>query len=265
MRTLRSSVAGLVIAVSAVSLLAGCASPAGAGSPGPSSSPAALHGTIVVDAAASLTGTFTEIATQFEAAHPGTTVTLNFGGSSALATAIVAGAPVDVFAAASPATMTTVTDAHLASDPAVFVSNTLEIAVPRGNPGRVTGLADFAKPQLTIALCAPEVPCGAAAAAIFAKTGIADKPDTLEPDVKSALAKVALGEVDAALVYHTDVLAAGAAVEGIPFPEAAQAVNDYPIARIDTSKNAALASAFIAYVRGAHGAAVLNRAGFTTK
>jgi molybdate transport system substrate-binding protein len=160
--------------------------------------------------------------------------------------------------------MKTVTDANLAKGtPTTFVSNTLEIAVPAGNPGKITGLADFADASKKIAICAPEVPCGAAAVAVFAVTGIKDKPDTLVPDVKTALTQVSLDEVDAALVYHTDVLAAGSKVQGIAFPEAQKAINNYLIAPISSSKNLALAAAFETFILGKDGTAVLKRAGFT--
>ena len=102
--------------------------------------------------------------------------------------------------------MKTVTDAGAAADPANFVSNTLEIAVPKGNPGKISGLSDFSDAGLKIAICAPEVPCGAAAVKVFAAAKITPKPDTLESDVKATLQKVSSDEVDAALVYKTDVV-----------------------------------------------------------
>lgn len=228
----------------------------------PSRSAGEVTGTIGVFAAASLTGTFTELGRAFEAARPGTTVVLNFGASSSLAQQILSGAPVDVFAAASPATMKTVTDAGDAGTAEVFARNRLQIAVPADNPGAVTGLADFAEPDLAIALCAPKVPCGAAAAAAFAAAGITPSVDTQEQDVKAALAKVILGEVDAALVYRTDVQAAGAKVAGIDFPEADVAVNDYPIAVTTDSANAGAAAAFVAYILSPPGQRILSAAGF---
>jgi molybdate transport system substrate-binding protein len=217
----------------------------------------------VVGAAASLTETFTRLGDEFRRANPGVTVTFNFGGSSALATQIVSGAPVDVFASANLATMKTVTDAAAtAAAPVVFARNRLEIAVPPSNPGRITGLADFANPAKTIALCAPEVPCGAAAALVFTAAGLRPAPDTLEQDVKAALTKVELGEVDAALVYRTDVASAGDRVKGIAFPEADRAVNDYLVAPVKGSGNAKAASAFVAWVLSDHGRTVLKGAGF---
>ena len=224
---------------------------------------AALSGTIVVDAAASLTGSFTAIANAFTALHPGVTVTLNFGSSAALASAIVAGAPVDVFAAASASTMATVTSASLTATPArVFARNSLEIAVPPGNPGQIRGIRDFADATKKIALCAPQVPCGAAAAIAFAAAGVTPAPDTLEQDVKAALTKVELGEVDAAMVYRTDVIAAGPKVLGIEFAESAKAVTSYPVAPVANRTNLPVAAAFAAFVLSPDAQKILANAGF---
>ncbi|GAA3036002.1 molybdate ABC transporter substrate-binding protein [Actinokineospora globicatena] len=211
-------------------------------------------------AAASLTEAFTTLGKEFETANPGVQVAFNFAGSSALAQQINQGAPADVFASAAPANMQQVGDAK---EPVTFAKNQLEIAVPKGNPGKVTGLANFADESLDIALCAEQVPCGAAAKKALAAAGITAKPDTLEQDVKAALTKVRLGEVDAALVYRTDVKAAGAEVEGIDFPEAAKAVNDYPIAVLGKAPNSAQAKAFVDFVRSDRGKAVLAEAGFS--
>jgi molybdate transport system substrate-binding protein len=257
---------GLAAAAAAIILaLAGCAGPAPAKTAAPRLG-ASITGSITVDAASSLTGTFDTVATKFEKKYPGTHVTFNYGGSGALAAAIVAGAPVDVFAAASPATMEIVTNANLAKGtPQTFVKNQLEIAVPAGNPGKITGLDDFANASKKIALCDPAQPCGAAAAAVFKAEKIAAKPDTLEPDVKSALTKVTLGEVDAAMVYHTDVVAAGAKVQGIPFPQSADFIVSYPIASISGSAHASVAAAFVKFVLGDQAQGVLTGAGFIAK
>jgi molybdate transport system substrate-binding protein len=248
--------------------LAGCAggSPAATGPESSSSSSGAhLSGTLTVFAASSLTGVFGELGKQLTKDNPGLDVRFNFAASSALATQLTQGAPADVFASANTAQMAVVTKAGLPDGaPAVFTENVLEIAVPTGNPGHVTGLADFAKPQLTLAVCAPDVPCGAAANQVFAAAGVQARPDTEEEDVKAALTKVQLGEVDAALVYATDVRAAGADVEGIPFPEAEKAVNQYPICALKGAPNPAAARAFVALVRSATGQAALTAAGFRT-
>ncbi|MBP2471495.1 molybdate transport system substrate-binding protein [Crossiella equi] len=242
----------LLAVLAGAAVLGGCgaAAPAGAGE-------------VTVFAAASLTESFTKLGKDFEAAHPGLKVKFNFGGSSALAQQINQGAPADVFAAAAPANMKQVTDTGaVTGSPTTFVRNALQIAVPQGNPGRITGLADFAKADLKIALCAEQVPCGAAAKKVFRAAGLTPAPDTLEQDVKAVLTKVSLGEVDAALVYRTDVKSAGDKVEGRDFAESAQAVNDYPIAPLAKAPNAAAAEAFVDHVLSAQGRAVLTEAGF---
>jgi molybdate transport system substrate-binding protein len=251
-----------VLAAALVILLSACSSATQPAAPGSSTDGSVDNGTVTVLAAASLTEAFTEIGEDFEANHAGSTVTFSFGSSATLATQIVQGAPADVFAAASSATMETATAAGAAETPTNFVSNTLRIAVPKGNPHKITGLEDFADERKRIALCAPQVPCGAAATKVFTVAKIVPKPDTLEQDVKAAVQKVASDEVDAALVYKTDVLAAGDQVDGIEFPEAQEAINTYPIATLTNSKNPALAKAFVDYLLSSDGQAVLAEAGF---
>jgi molybdate transport system substrate-binding protein len=225
----------------------------------------AATGTVTVFAAASLTESFTKIGKDFEAANPGVKVTFNFAGSSALATQINQGAPADVFASAAPANMKTVTDAGNADGtPATFVKNQLVIAVPKGNPRGIAGLADLMKPGVKVALCAEQVPCGAAAKKALAGANVKITPVTQESDVKAALSKVTLGEVDAALVYRTDATAAADKVDGLEFPESAGAVNEYPITVLKSAPNRAGANAFVAYVRSDKGMAVLTEAGFQT-
>jgi molybdate transport system substrate-binding protein len=245
----------LAVAALLALAVAGCGTPA--------AERTGMSGDITVFAAASLTESFTELGKRFEDAHDGASVLFNFGGSSALAKQVTEGAPADVFASASPKNMDQVTDAGAASgEPATFVRNKLMIAVPKDNPAGVTGLSDLADDGRKIALCAAEVPCGAAAEKALDAAGITAKPDTLEQDVKAVLTKVALGEVDAALVYRTDVKAAGDKVEGIAFPEADKAVNDYPIVLLKDATNADGAKAFVEFVLSAKGEAVLTKAGF---
>ena len=266
-----------LIAAMAGTVMTGCAPAAPGPAPGETATESTLTGTftgtLTVFAAASLTDTFTAIAQAFNEEHPDVQLVFNFGGSSGLATQIVEGAPVDVFAAASGATMATVTDAALADgEPVVFVTNSLEIAVPAGNPGGVTGLADFAKPELVIALCEPAVPCGAASVTVLDGAGVVASVDTLEQDVRAVLTKIELGEVDAGLVYKTDVLAAGDAVEGIEFAGAAAAIGRYPIVQLVDSANPgaanpgaanpAVAAAFIALVLSPIGQQIFKDAGF---
>ncbi|MCX4745389.1 molybdate ABC transporter substrate-binding protein [Kitasatospora sp. NBC_01287] len=264
-RTAAATLAALALAGGLAACGSSSKSTSSAGSSSPSSSGPAITGTITVFAASSLQDTFTSLGKSFEAAHPGTTVKFNFGGSSALAQSIVSGAPADVFAAASPATMKTVTDAKdAAGTPTVFVRNTLEIAVPKGNPKNLTSLQALAAPGVKVALCAQQVPCGAAAVTALKAGNVNLTPVTLEQDVKSALTKVELGEVDASIVYQTDVKAAGGKVDGVNFPEAAKAINDYPIADLAKAPNPAGAQAFEQYVESPAGIAVLTAAGFQT-
>jgi molybdate transport system substrate-binding protein len=242
-----------VAALVTLGLAAGCGGSSGNDAGG------AAPGTVTVFAAASLTESFTVLGRQFEAANPNTSVRFNFAGSSALATQINEGAPADVFASAAPKNMAAVTDA---GPPAVFARNQLVIAVGRGNPKGVTALPDLTRPGLKVALCAEAVPCGAAARTALEAGGVRLTPVTLEQDVKAALAKLKLGEVDAALVYRTDAKASAADVDAIEFPESAQAVNDYPIAVLRGARNPAAARAFVEHVRSADGAKVLTEAGF---
>ena len=257
----------LVLPVTAALALTACGGSSGDAAVGTatSSGPAGLGGTVTVFAAASLTDVFTDLGERLEAGHPDLDVQFNFAGSSALATQLTQGAPADVFASANEAQMAVVTDAGLADGaPAVVAANVLQIAVPAGNPAGVTGLADLARDELTIVVCAPQVPCGAAAGDVFAAAGVTPAPDTLEEDVRAALTKVELGEVDAALVYTTDVTSAGDAVEGIDVPEAEEAVNDYPIAALAEAPNPEAAAAFVELVLSEEGQQALADAGFRT-
>ncbi len=253
----------LVTALGLAVVLAGCGSPASSSDVAPGYADGELTGTLTVLAAASLTDVFTGLGDRLMAENPSLEVRFSFAGSSALATQIVQGAPADVFASANESQMRVVTDAGLqAGAPMLFAENVLEIAVPATNPGRVTGLADFADPDLALALCAADVPCGAAARQVFEAAGVTAAPDTEEEDVRAALTKVELGEVDAALVYASDVRSAGSAVEGIPFPEAEEAVNAYPICILGAAPNPDAARAFVDLVRAEEAQAALEDAGF---
>ncbi|MER5659967.1 molybdate ABC transporter substrate-binding protein [Streptomyces mirabilis] len=222
-----------------------------------------LSGTVTVFAAASLKESFTTLGKEFEKANPGTKVTFNFGGSDTLAASITGGAPADVFAAASPKTMAIVTDKKdAATPPATFVRNQLEIATLPGNPDKVASLKDLTKSGLKVVLCDKTVPCGAAAQKALDASKLKLTPASYEQDVKSALTKVELKEADAAVVYKTDVKAAGDKVEGVEFPESAKAINAYPIALLKDAPNAEAAKAFIALVQSAEGQKVLTAAGF---
>jgi molybdate transport system substrate-binding protein len=220
---------------------------------------------VTVSVAASLAAVFTQLERAFEAAQPGVDLTVNTGASSALAEQIVRGAPVDVFAAADAVTMARVTQAGAAAGkPRLLARNVLQIAVPRGNPGDVRRLSDLAREDLLVALCAEQVPCGGAARRVLDAAGVKAKPDTFEQDATATITKVRLGEVDAALVYRTDVLASQRDVTGIDFPEAERAMNDYLIVAMKGTPAASEAEAFIDYVLSDNGQAELAAAGFRT-
>ena len=260
MRLLRPSVIGAVLVAG---LLAACGTSDADEGGDPPAAQDGLTGTLTVFAAASLTDVFTELGDRLVSENPDLDIRFNFAGSSALATQLTQGAPADVFASANQSQMTVVTDAGLeAAEPEVFTENVLEIAVPADNPGDVTGLADFANPDLTLAVCAAAVPCGAAAVQVFEAAGITAVPDTEEEDVRAALTKVELGEVDAALVYASDVQSAGSDVEGIEFPQAEEAVNDYPICILADAPNAEAGQAFVDLVLSDEGQEALAAAGF---
>ncbi len=246
--------------------VAGCGSGSGSGSsasPSASSSvSSSVSGSITVFAAASLKEAFTTIGTQFEAAHPGVKVTFSFGASSALATQITSGAPADVFASASPKNMQQVVTAGDASNPVTFASNMMEVATPPANPAHVASVADLAKSSVKVALCQPQVPCGSTAARVFKNAKITVKPVTLQPDVKSVLTQVEIGNVDAGVVYVTDVKAAGAKVKGVVIQADENASTAYPIAPVSKSGNPATAKAFTDYVVSPPGQRVLAAAGF---
>jgi molybdate transport system substrate-binding protein len=244
--------------------VAGCSSSGSGGSSSTASSApsAASTGTITVFAAASLMGTFTQLGQQFDAAHPGDTVKFSFGPSSGLATQITSGAPADVFASAAPANMDSVVQAGDAASPQNFAKNTMEVATPPKNPGKVTSVNDLAKKSVKVALCQPQVPCGVVAAEVFKNAGIKVKPVTQQPDVKSVLTQVELGSVDAGMVYVTDVMAAGSKVKGVPISASDNASTLYPIATISDSKHKSIAQAFVAYVLSPAGQKVLTAAGF---
>lgn len=219
--------------------------------------------TLTVYAAASLTATFQQIAKDFEAEHDGVDVKLNFQGSSDLVTQIQNGAPADVFASADTANMDKlVADGMNAADPQDFASNTLEIATPPGNPAGIGSFQDLAAKDVKLVVCAPEVPCGAAAQQMADKLGVTLDPVSEEQSVTDVLGKVTSGEADAGLVYRTDVTAAGDSVTGVPFPESDQVVNTYPIVAVDGSDQADLADQFVQFVLGDTAQQVLGDAGF---
>ncbi|HEX7740632.1 MAG TPA: molybdate ABC transporter substrate-binding protein [Marmoricola sp.] len=216
--------------------------------------------TLHVFAAASLKESFTTLGQQFEKDHPHVKVDFSFGASDVLASQVDQGAPADVFATASTKTMDLV--ASKVTGRKNFATNTMEIAVPAKNPGHITKLADLTRKGVKLAVCQAEVPCGTVAATVFANAKLKVHPVTEEVDVKSVLTKVSLGEVDAGIVYVSDVKTAGDSVKGITIPNAVNAVTTYPISVVKDSDHTDLAKEFEALVTGAAGQKVLAANGF---
>lgn len=241
-RGLSSAAYGIVV----VLLATACGSP---------SAPA--EHTVTVLAAASLTESFDRISADFEKTHPGVTVQVSYGSSATLVQQVNQGAPAQVIALAGEAAATPL-DHALVRKSSIFATNVLEIAVPPSNPGRVATLADLGRPNLKVVLCAEAVPCGKAADATFGKAGVTPSVVSREVDVKATLAKVKLGEADAAVVYHSDVVASKGSVTGVPIDAAVNTSLRYPI---DTLSDDATTAEFVDYVLSAQGRASLESFG----
>ncbi|GEA84026.1 MULTISPECIES: molybdate ABC transporter substrate-binding protein [Cellulomonas] len=227
-----------------------------------------LSGEVTVFAAASLEPVLDELAAAFVAEHPAVTFApVTYDGSSTLATQLAEGARADVLATADRASMQDVVDEGLVEgEPTVVTTNTLQIVVPPGNPDHVGSLADLgalAGAGGKVVVCAAEVPCGKAAAAVLDAAHVALAPASLEQNVTAVLTKVREGEADAGLVYRTDVLRAGDAVEGVDFAESADAVNEYPVAVLRGAAAPGAAAAFVDFVLSSEGQALLTARGFT--
>lgn len=244
--------------------LTGMLLPACIGNPTATDLESRLDGEVLVSAAASLTDAFAEVEAAFEAANPGVDVVLNLGASSALREQILEGAPADVFASANTSNMDQVVEAGEADGPQIFVTNLLQITVPAGNEAGVTSLGDFANEALLIGLCAEEVPCGDFGRQALENAGVTPAIDTNEPDVRALLTKVEAGELDAGIVYVTDVLSTVSTVEGIDIPEEDNVVANYPIAALANAPNPDAAAAFVAFVLSAEGQAILAEFGFSS-
>jgi molybdate transport system substrate-binding protein len=252
----------------ALAACGGSGSGSGSGSGDQSSSAQAPARTLTVSAAASLTEVYQSLGQQFQAANPGVTVKFNFGGSDQLAQQIVQGAPADVLATASPTTMqTAVAAGKIQGDPLIYATNKLQIAVAPNNPKQIASLADLNKPGVTSVVCAPAVPCGAAATAAEKAANVTLKPASEEQDVKGVLTRVETGNADGGLVYVTDVKSAAGKVAGVDFPQSSAkgVTQSYPIGVVTGSADPQLAQSWVSFVTGPQGKAALTQAGFATK
>ncbi len=217
---------------------------------------------VLVLAAASLTDAFTTMADEFESEHPDVDVQVSFGGSSTLQVQVEEGAPADIVAFADGVPVDALAAEGLVDDPVVFATNSVVLVTPTDNPGGVTTIDDLADPDLLVGVCAPQVPCGRYAREVLSQSGVDASVDTEEPDVRSLAAKVASGELDAALVYATDVEAFDGELATIPLPDGVDVGAEYPIAVLDDSSAADGARLFVDFVLSPTGQAVLSAAGF---
>ncbi|OBH48146.1 molybdate ABC transporter substrate-binding protein [Mycobacterium mantenii] len=251
---------GILAAAVCLMLMAGLI---GCSSKSPSSRPSAASGKVIVFAAASLKPAFTQIGQQFKTQNPGYGVEFEFAGSSDLATQLTQGATADVFASADTAQMDTVSKAGLLNgNPTNFASNTLVIVTAAGNPKKIGSFADLARPGLNVVICQQPVPCGAATGRVETATGVRLNPVSEEQSVTDVLNKVTTGQADAGLVYVTDAQSAGNKVTTVNFPEAAHAVNVYPIGVLKKAPLAAQAQKFVDLVTSPTGQRILAQAGF---
>lgn len=252
---------GILAALISTVLMAGLI---GCGSKSPSSQTSSTSGgKVMVFAAASLKPSFTQISQQFKNQNPGVGVDFEFAGSSELATQLTQGATADVFASADTAQMDTVSKAGLLNgNPTNFASNTLVIVTAPGNPKKIGSFADLARPGLNVVTCQQPVPCGAATHHVEDSTGVRLNPVSEELSVTDALNKVTSGQADAALVYVTDAKSAGSKVATVTFPEAASAVNVYPIGVLKKAPLAGQAQKFVDLVTSPTGQQILAQAGF---
>ena len=273
MKLTRSSV-GLFLLMAALSLVflapvAGLTAPAGA-APGQQT-------TLTVFAAASLTDAFKEIGMVFEAERS-VPVTFSFGASSQLRTQLQQGAVADVFASADQLQMDSARiDGSIAGPDVTFAGNRLVVITPKDNPGRIQSAADLANPGIRLVTAAPEVPIGVYTQNMFDTMSQieafgADFKDrananivSREPNVRQVVAKVQLGEADAAVVYLSDVTARSAPnLTTIAIPDELNTLASYPIALVANGPQAELGQAFIDLVMSPAGQAILEQWGFTT-
>lgn len=249
----------------------------GDGSASLSSAEGTVSGRITVFAAASLTDAFNEIARLFEEKYPGAQARFNFAGTPTLRLQLEQGARADIFASADPAQMDIAVSSGLVeSTPVLFAGNSLVIITPPDNPGRVSAVADLARPGLRLVLPNPQVPAGAYSREMLARVEgdpafgsgfgerVLENVVSEESNVKQVVAKVQLGEADAGIVYGSDVTPSLIqSIRAVPIPEGFNVRARYPIALLKNAGNPGAARAFIDFVASAAGRQILEKYGFT--
>ncbi|WP_051367498.1 molybdate ABC transporter substrate-binding protein [Hamadaea tsunoensis] len=244
---MKRRVVATLLAVAAVALGA-------CGAPGPERD---NDGKINVYAAPSLDGVIHRLAGRFEKTHPGTHVVVTTAMPEDLTEQINAGAPADVLAATSPATMSAVQGLQ----PRLFGHNKLVIAVTPDNPLKINDLADLRTRK--VALCSVPSPCGTAAADLLTKAGVTLAHPMMQASTTAAIQLLAVGDVDAAIVYKTDAIAAIGQTDSVEFPEAAATSNDVLVSTVPKAPNPAGAKSFLEFLSSAESQAIFTDAGFS--
>ena len=190
----------------------------------------------------------------------------SFAGSNQLAFQIRHGAPADVFASASPSYAQELFRDGLVERPRTFASNALVLAVPRSNPAGVHAIWDLRDKKVRLVIGSPAVPIGDYTRRVLRRLGLAsvlDKAVSQEPDVKSIVGKLALGEADAGFVYRTDVRAASGRLRAVSIPAWAQPAVRYQVAVVRSSRSRPAARRFVRLLSTPRARRLLIQAGFT--
>lgn len=217
--------------------------------------------TLTVFAASSLNKTFLALGKIFTEQHPGVSIRFSFLSSSTLATQIIAGAPADLFASASQADMAMAENMVLA--PTIFAANRIVLATPKRNSFHIRKIADLDKPGVKWIQCTPSAPCGVAAdAALSSQGNIKSKPVSLEQKVASVVSKLISGEVDAALIYHTDYVAHAHTLNEISFRNLKLATTLYLVGVVKSSDKKSLSESFVNLLLSSTGRNALAKAGY---
>jgi molybdate transport system substrate-binding protein len=190
----------------------------------------------------------------------------SFAGSDQLALQIRQGAPVDVFAAASPKYTQLLYRDGLVLKPVAFATNKLIVIVPRSNPAGIHSVYDLRRAGVKVVIGDRTVPIGTYTRQILDTLGItADVTKNVvseETDVKGIVTKVALGEADAGFVYRTDTKPVASRTTTIALPNWAQPAVRYEVAVVKASSHKASAQAFVKKMLSKRGRRLLAGAGF---
>ncbi|MDV2482754.1 molybdate ABC transporter substrate-binding protein [Methanoculleus sp. Wushi-C6] len=239
--------------------------------------PNAQQTTLTVFTAASLTGAFTGLGEAYTAENPDVVVDFVFDGSQALRTQIEQGASADVFVSANTKHMGALQDGGFMENDtvAVFLENSLAVIVPADNPAKIMNLADLARPGVKLVLGTKDVPFGSYARQVLDtmaadpaygtayRDAVMKNVVSEETAITTVMPKLTLGEADAAFTFKSDVRADDRSqIRRIEIPAEYNVVAEYPIGILASSEQKDEAAAFIAFVRGPTGSAILESYGF---